>query len=311
MNVINKILVLIESQQQVSHLVSKARQLALATGARLELFSCCYCQSLSSSYPFDTEGREHAKHGYLHGTEKWLDELVQPLLDEGIEVSFDVYWERHMDRGMLTKIERYDPDLVIKDCRFHHRIDQHIFGHVDWELIRHCSLPLLLVRPGDWRDRPRIVAAVDPVHSHDKSVSLDMQILASAKSFCDWLQGGLSVFHSFQPLPMSVIVDDTLMLDYKLFKDNLRRTHQQAMEGLLQQFGLEDEQVDTQLAEGEAHLALPEYLEKEGANVVVLGAMTRGVLDRFFIGSTSEMALDHIPCDVLIIKELGNSGAVV
>ena len=303
MNLVEKILVLIESKEQAEPLVAKAKQLARASGAKLELFQCCYCQSLSSSYPFDSEAREHAKHGYLHGVEKWLDELVEQLLADNIEASLDVCWERHMERGMLTKIERYEPDLVLKDCRYHHRIDQHLFGHVDWELIRYSTAPLLLVRPAPWHQNICVVAAVDPIHSHEKTTTIDMSILKQAKQFSGWLQGSLKVFHSYQPLPMSVILDDTLVLDYDQFRSKLRRTHQQAMEVLLEQFGLGEESVDAHLVEGDTHAVLPEFLDGCSADIVVLGAVNRGALDRFFVGSTSEMALDHIHCDVLIVKD--------
>lgn len=303
MEVIEKILVLIESVDQAKPLLSKARRLALACDARLELYSSCYCQSLNSSYLFDHEGREHAKHGYLKGVEKWLDGLIQPLLDEGIDASFDVSWARHVDQGMLTKIERYEPDLVIKDCRYHHRIDQHIFGHVDWELIRNCSSPLLLVRPKEWQIVPRIVAAVDPIQGHEKTASMDMKILASTRMFNAWVGGEVTAFHSYQPLPMSVIVDDTLIIDYEEFKAKQQVNHQQAMEDLMEQFGFSEGLVPVYLAEGEPHQVLPEYLEQHHVDLVVLGAVERGALDRFFVGSTSEMALDHIPCDVLIVKD--------
>ncbi|MCW8885737.1 MAG: universal stress protein [Motiliproteus sp.] len=304
MNLVEKILVLIESKEQVEPLLAKARHLATASEAKLELFYCCYSQSLSSKYLFDEEQKNHAKMGFMHGVEKWLEELVQQLLAEGIEASADVCWERHMERGMLTKIERYDPDLVLKDCRYHHRLDQHLFGHVDWELIRHAKVPLLLVRPSAWNQCPTIIAAVDPIHSHEKSTTIDMLILKRSKQICDWLQGKLKVFHSFQPLPMSVILDDTLVLDYERFRDKLRNTHQQALEVLLEQFGLAEGVVEAYLAEGDTHAVLPEFLDKNNADVVVLGAVNRSSLDRFFIGSTSEITLDHIHCDVLIVKDL-------
>ncbi len=303
MNVIEKILVLIESKTQLDGLLVKAARLAHQSGARLELFYCCYSQSLSNSYLFDAEAREHGKLGFIHGVEKWLEEKAQPLLEQGLDVSTDVYWERHLEQGMMTKVQRYEPDMVIKDCRFHHRLDQQLFGHVDWELIRNCRMPLLLARSRDWQTLPRVVAAVDPIHNHEKTGLLDMEILRSAKQTCEWLSGELTLFHSFQPLPTSVIFDDTLLMDYEQFRNKLRSTHQQAMEDLMEQFGLPAETTVTHLAQGEPHQVLPDYLSESGADIVVMGAMERGVMDRFFVGSTSEMALDHIGCDVLIVKE--------
>ncbi|OMH25234.1 universal stress protein [Motiliproteus sp. MSK22-1] len=303
MNEIKKILVLIESREQAQHLIVKSQTLAEAVGATVEVFTCCYSQSLSNSYLFDREAREHGKIGFIHGVERWLDELIEPLLEKNMNVSTDVYWDRHLEQGMMTKIERYQPDLVIKDCRYHHRLDQHLLGHVDWELIRHCPVPLMLVRPAAWSEAPIIVAAIDPIRSHEKTASLDMRILDNANHLCHWIGGRLNLFHCFQPLPTSVIFDDTVMFDYDQLRDKLRQTHLQAMEELLDQFGLPASGMEAHLSEGEAHQELPAYLTEASADIVVMGAVERGIIDRFFVGTTSEMALDHISCDLLIVKD--------
>ncbi len=297
-----KILVLIESRDQATHLLEKTSILAAATGARVELFCCCYSLPLSSSYPFDPEARRHARQGFLHGAEKWLETQARQLEQQGIEVATDVCWERHAEQGMMTKIERYQPDMVVKDCRYHHRLDQHLLGHVDWELLRHCPVPLLLVRPQSWAGTASVIAAVDPIHSHDKPASVDMSILRMAGYCRRLLKGSLGVFHCFQPLPASVIFNDTLQLNYEQFREKLRQTHRQAMEDLLEQFGLPEEISALHLAEGEPWQQLPAWLREVGADIVVMGAIERGLSDRFFIGSTSEMALDHITCDVLVVR---------
>ena len=58
----------------------------------------------------------------------------------------------------------------------------------------------------------------------------------------------------------------------------------------------------THLIESPVDEALPEIAEKEGAWVIVMGAISRGGLERVFIGSTAERVLDRLPCDVWIVK---------
>ena len=41
---------------------------------------------------------------------------------------------------------------------------------------------------------------------------------------------------------------------------------------------------------------------KVGANLVVMGAVSRSGLNRIFIGNTAERVLDDLPCDVLVVK---------
>jgi universal stress protein E len=43
-------------------------------------------------------------------------------------------------------------------------------------------------------------------------------------------------------------------------------------------------------------------IEKLHADLVVMGAVSRGALKRLLLGSTAELVLDHISSDLLIIK---------
>jgi universal stress protein E len=42
-----------------------------------------------------------------------------------------------------------------------------------------------------------------------------------------------------------------------------------------------------------------------GSSIVVMGAISRSGLKRFFIGNTAEQILDAIQCDVLVVKHRG------
>jgi hypothetical protein len=41
---------------------------------------------------------------------------------------------------------------------------------------------------------------------------------------------------------------------------------------------------------------------KVGADLVVMGAVSRSGLKRLFIGNTAERVLNTLPCDVLVVK---------
>jgi len=56
------------------------------------------------------------------------------------------------------------------------------------------------------------------------------------------------------------------------------------------------------LIAGLTHEELPAIAEKVGADVVVMGAVARNRWKRLFIGATAERTLEHLPCDLLIVK---------
>ena len=147
MKALNKILLLLDQQQPEPELLAKIVLLGRKYGAKVELFECCYNRSLVSSHLFDKAGAERAKLGFLRGQEKRLQQVADLLEQAGVETSTDVAWEVDSERGVLLKVERFSPDLVVKHCRYHHRLSEFLFGNLDWQLIRHCPAPLLLVRP--------------------------------------------------------------------------------------------------------------------------------------------------------------------
>jgi nucleotide-binding universal stress UspA family protein len=56
---------------------------------------------------------------------------------------------------------------------------------------------------------------------------------------------------------------------------------------------------------GEVADELSTCVRRSGTAVVVMGAVSRSALARLFIGNTAERALDHVTCDVLIVKPRG------
>jgi universal stress protein E len=47
---------------------------------------------------------------------------------------------------------------------------------------------------------------------------------------------------------------------------------------------------------------IPAAAHQTGCAIVVMGAVSRSGLKRFFIGNTAERVLDALKCDVLVVK---------
>jgi universal stress protein E len=43
-------------------------------------------------------------------------------------------------------------------------------------------------------------------------------------------------------------------------------------------------------------------IEALGADLLVMGAVSRSAVQRLLLGSTAELVLDFVPCDLLIVK---------
>ncbi len=302
-----KILVHLDISQMNDVLMKKLKQITQQENVKVELFACCYNSSLHRSYLFDEKAEKHAIAGFLHGKEKALIKLAEQLEASGGEVagevSYDVAWHRNAAEGIVRKAIRYQADMVISVIGKHPQ-GHYLFRQGDWQLIAQCPVPLLLMRGQDWSAHPRVAALVDPFHESDKPKALDHEILESACLLVDLLVGELHVAHSFTSIPQSAIFDEHLTLDYTALHKKVKKQHTTALKSLM-----EDNKALASgilhLEDGEVHKVIPEMVQREHIDLLVMGSIARGFLDRFLIGSSVERIVDHVNCDILLVKQPG------
>src|SRR5690606_32682884 len=115
--------------------------------------------------------------------------------------------------------------------------------------------PLLLVKPRPLSAAPKVLAAVDPVHEHDKPAELDRAILSFAKEFNTAVQGELHVLHSFDTAATLAVATDTPMATIAVpvaeLTAGIENEHRNALESLLTSYPVEPTNVH--LEEGVAH----------------------------------------------------------
>jgi universal stress protein E len=82
--------------------------------------------------------------------------------------------------------------------------------------------------------------------------------------------------------------------------ERLKTYHQRALSDLAKQFDIAQDRLH--LLSGDAASAIETYVEDNDVDLVVAGAVSRGVLERLLIGSTAEELLDSVGSDILIVK---------
>jgi universal stress protein E len=264
----------------------------------IELFSCCYNQSLHRSYLFDDEAEKHAIAGYLHQEEAKLIRLAEQLEAQGGRVSYDVTWNRSSAEGLIRKALRYRADLVVFPIGRHAQ-GHYLFRQGDWQLIAQCPTPLLLMREQPWAVHPRVAALVDPFHHSDEPQALDNQVLSASQALSELLVGEQHVVHSFATIPQAAIFDEHLTIDYAAMHEKVKNKHSAVLHALV------GSEVILHLEQGNVHAIIPEFSKREHIDLLVMGSIARGFLDRFLIGSSVERIVDNVECDVLLVKQPG------
>jgi universal stress protein E len=315
-NDISKILVVIDPTTHNQPGLHRAVWLASKLGAELELFICFYNEYLSEDRLFESPSLEHAREEIVRNHEKYLERLAQPLRADGITVKTTAVWDRPLYEGIVRRAIFYGADIVVKDTHHHSALERALLSNTDWNLIRTCSARLWLVKPRELSDNPVFIAAIDPMHLHDKPAALDDEILRLSTKLSSTVGGDVHAFHAFDP---RVVVASATTKDFIPVSSPYDEIEQQVLEDHQERFA----EITSfhQLADDRAHLLvgltheeLPAIATRLGADVVVMGAVARNRWKRLFIGATAERTLEHLPCDLLIVKpdwfktpvELGN-----
>ncbi len=304
MKEIVKILAVIDPTVSEQPAMHRAAWLAKKCGAELELLVCYYNEYLSGDRLFDSPSLEKAREEVIQSHEKHLEALAEPLRKDGITVKTTALWGHPLYESIVRAALESNADLIVKDTHHHSAVARALLTNTDWNLIRTCPLPLWLVKPQDMAATPVFIAAIDPMHQHDKPAALDDEILHISKALADKVGGDVHAFHSYDPriavatatanayIPVSLPFDE---IEQQMHEDHQKRFRE------ITDFHKVDSE-NAHLVAGLTHEELPLIAEKLEADVVVMGAVARNRWKRLFIGATAERTLEHLPCDLLIIK---------
>ena len=249
------------------------------------------------------EAKEIAKD-ITAAQETFLDELAGDVATDGLAVTSAITHDRPASDAIIAAALELEPRFVVKGTHYHSPAERATFADVDWQLIRKLDFPLWLVKADGWEDTPTIVAAVDPTHAHDKTGTLDQRIVDIGKDLAGRSNGKLLMLHTYQRL---VEIGTYAMYHFKPVKvpveeldENIQEEHRKLLDALADANGISPE--DVHQLPGRTRELLPTFARAHGANVVIMGAVSRAGLKQRAVGSTAEQVLDHLPCDILIAR---------
>ena len=298
------ILVILEPDNHPYDVVERAGWLAELNDFDISLL-WCNAETSPLGFPFlvSNEAREIGREIQAAQSEI-VDYLAKPLRERGITVTTKVLEERPISDGIVSVVKALKPVYLLKGTQYHAAAERSIFVDTDWQLIRSCPCPLWLIKPTLIGEKPVIIAAVDPVHSHDKPAALDQIIVEQAMKVASKDNGDVHLLHTYQWMtgvgsaatktfkPIKVPVTD--------IEERVRNEHQERLNELAKANDIDAKHVH--LLPGDARELIPAFVRQQKASLVVMGALARWGLKRAIIGSTAERVLDHLPCDILIVR---------
>lgn len=279
--------------------LAKAAAIARRSGARLSLFNSFMVPQPVVDVPMDSQAQIIAS-----ATRQRLRRLRE--LAAGLRlgrVKCVVRWDYPAHEAIVREVLASKPDLLVTDSHRRGRLARLLLSNTDWELIRACPCPLWFVRSAALPKPLQVLVAVDPRHSHDKPARLDDRLLEAADTSIGALGGRMSIMHAYEaPIDVaSRIPRRPARLQKSSLRDRefIADTHR-AVARLAARHGLDT--ADCIVQEGPTLDVVEAAVRSGKADLLVMGAVSRSRLSRPVIGNTAEAVIDHVDCDILVVK---------
>ena len=301
MEALRNILVLLEPGAESQPAFDAAMVLARRHGSRLELLLAVF-QDLHVAY-FEpmTATLQEFHDSIMAGHRAMLERYVGMAAEEGVNAIGEALWGTPFHEIVLARVAATRPDLVVKHSVYHNRIERTLFAGSDWHLIRDCPVPLLLVKDAGRLVGTRILVCVDPMHTHDKPAALDNQLLGRGAALAHRLNGELHALHVFSvPAPVGVIGDAYIASAAMPPVEESLAAARGACAALVASHALPPDRAHFTV--GLPARDIVAQVRELDAGIVVMGAVSRRRLERWFVGSTAESVLDRLPCNVWVEK---------
>lgn len=301
---LDRVLCVVDPTTGVQPAMHRAAWLAKQIGAELDLFICYYNEYLSGERFRDGPSLLKARDEVVERNRDYLEKLAEPLRSAGLSVHTTVVWDHPLYEGVVRHATASGAKLVFKDTHHHSALERALLTNTDWNLIRICPVPLWLVKARELHKTPVFIASIDPMHEHDKPATLDDIILQLSCALARKTNAEVHAFHAYDPrIVLATATANAYIpasLPYEEIEQDMREQHGRKLDEILDSYTISDDH--KHLVCGATHEELPAIAKDLNADVIVMGAIARNRWKRLFVGATAERTLEHLPCDLLIVK---------
>ncbi len=253
--------------------------------------------------------------------EEYLREVSGRVCEDvGESVDFRLVEERTSDplfppsnAEVATALRRYceenDIQLVVMSTHGRGALRRAWLGSVADTVIRGSRLPVLLVRPGTWKEAPdgshfrRIIVPLDGSESAAR-------VVAYAAELAQLEHARVTLIRIVPPpvlldAPYWVATTDEAVT-------NLKGIAREELEKKVEQLRLEGLHADAVIEIGpEPAAAILEYVEAEGIDLIAMTSRGRSKWERLLLGSVAERVLHHARTPVLLFPPVPLANAEV
>lgn len=300
----NKILVVLNPETEKQFALARAVRLVQEqkpdTPVKINVFLTAYDLSYEMSALLSSEEREEMHKGVIEQRKKEIQPYLEKYSDPMIEFDSTVVWNSNEAEAITEEVLQNSYDLVVKYTKEEESITALIFTPMDWQLLRRCPAPMLMVRDGDWKHQRRILVAVNVSDDESYHEEFNHMLVSLGIDLADNLErGNIHLVSAYPPTPINMAID-LPEFHTSEYTNGIRGQYLINMKALRQKFGIDEDH--THVREGFPEEVIPEVAKELEAELVVLGTAGRTGLSAALLGNTAEHVISKLKCNLLAIK---------
>lgn len=289
-----------EKQYALARAVRLAKEQKNETKVKITTLLSVYDLSYEMSALLSSEERSEMHRQVIekhhHAVQYYLDKYADPE----IELQSHIVWHSNEAEAIKEEVENNDYDLVVKYTKDQESFTSLIFTPVDWQLLRKCPIPVLMVRDGDWKHQRRILVAVNVSGEQEYQNEFNLELVETGMSLAENLnRGNVHLVAAYPSTPINMAID-LPEFNTSGYENGIRGQHLINMKALRQQFGIAEDH--THVREGFPEEVIPTVAKEIEAELVILGTVGRTGLSAALLGNTAEHVISKLSCNLLGIK---------
>jgi len=268
-----------------------ALEIAQNTGAKIEFVGFVYAAGVDGSEVLTHQEKRKVRDTYVDKKKQKIKCFLASLDLKGVVVDIDVVWEKSLESWVVQRCEQKSFDLVFKTGN---RTEAFLYTPSDWQLMRNCPDPVMIIGEKPWRKGGKVLAALDLGAQTENSWQLNKNIVNLSVAIA---YATNSEIHACYSVTRAGVLGARNLETDDYFKKILKSIDP-IIRNLLKSKGMTKDRLH--IVSGNPVNELCRTISAIDADLVVVGKRTRASLRGLLLGATSENVLHVANADVLV-----------
>ncbi len=284
-------LLIIADQGKRGAAIPRGLELARKLGCSADVVAFCY----TSLRPLRVSSTEKAsiKKRLIAQRQDDIQAHIDRCSAQGQKVKLIPVWAKDVAPWIIDRCSR-PYEAVVKTG---HRTESFTYTSTDWQLLRECSRPVLIVAEKKWHKTKPVLASVDLASKMPEKIALNHAVITQAKAYAKALDTQLSIITAIE---VPKLLADLDLVDPVAYVNEIKAELKPVIQDLAETHELPERLF--RVRKGPVAKVISSEAAKQRSQLLVMGTVGRRGIKARLLGNTAESVLRHIRTDVLAIK---------